>query len=83
MQIMKKLLPIEESQKPNLPEKFIEEHCNEAADLVLSMTAYNHTQRPCAKSILEGKLPAFTRKLKMHLRKKLSKQQKTKSSSMS
>ena len=81
MQMMTDLLPIEAKQKPKLPKKFAEEHCDEAADMILSMTSYDHTQRPSAESILEGKLASYTRKLKVQSRKKLSKQRKTKSNS--
>ena len=81
MQIMMKLLPLEPKQKPSLPEKFTEEHCNEAAEMILLMTSYDHTKRPTANSILEDNLPSYTKKLNMHSRKK--KKRKVKSSSIS
>ena len=81
IQIMRKLLPIKAEQEPELPEKFTEEHCSEAAELILLMTSYDHTQRSCAKSILEGKFKSFSKKVKTHVRKK--NKRKVKGSSIS
>ena len=76
---MTDLLPVEAKQKPKLPKKFAEEHCDEAADMILLMTSYDHTQRPSANTILEGKLASYSRKLRSQSKKKLSKQRKKKS----
>ena len=70
---MGNLLPIDEKQKPKLPEKFREEHHSEAADLVLSMTSFDHMQRPSATELLEGKLQSYIRKVKLGTKKKQKK----------
>lgn len=59
-----------QAPEPQLPDKFKEQHCHEAAELVLSMTSSNPMERPSAKEILEGKLKSYIRKIKQKKRKK-------------
>ena len=55
-----------EKDEHKLPTSFIEEHCKEATDLIISMTAYKHIRRPTAEGILNpgGLFESYTRKLK-------------------
>ena len=61
---MRDLLPVDETQKHKLPDKFDKEHCGEARDLVLLMTSFDPMKRPSAKEILEGKLKSYIKKVK-------------------
>ena len=71
LQIFRKLLPLNDRKSAEFPKTFESQHCAEVLVLIEAMTSYDPSQRPSAKSILQGEeLKNFTKKLKRKERKR-------------
>lgn len=63
MQIFRNLLPLKAKQEPKLPDDFGDYHSDEAKQLVLSMTSFDHTVRPSIEEILKRDFHQYSEKL--------------------
>ena len=71
--IFRKLLPLNDRTLAEFPKTFKSQHCAEVAVLIEDMTSYDPSNRPSAKSILQGEdLKSFTKKLKRKEKKRKS-----------
>jgi hypothetical protein len=67
------LLPLNDRKPAEFPNGFQSQHCKEVVVLIEAMTSYDPSQRPSAKSILQGEeLKSFTKKLKRKEKKRKS-----------
>ena len=74
MQIFRKLLPAEDVKKPQLPDKFPEQHCDEVVVLITSMTHFDASKRPPATNIRQGtELRTLSKKWKRKEKKRKGK----------
>ena len=73
LQIFRKLLPLNDRKSAEFPKAFEGQHCAEVVVLITAMTSYDPSQRPSAKSILQGdELKNFTKKIKRKEKKRKS-----------
>ena len=71
--IFRKLLPLNDRTPAEFPKTFKSQHCAEVAVLIEDMTSYDPSNRPSAKSILQGEdFKSFTKKLKRKEKKRKS-----------